>query len=125
MKNGTSHLAPLNSTELSVHRGEGMSDPWGCTVHMLTRKPARPGKTQHAECTHTKNVFKQFTGACPNHTSECAGERYCTQNLYVHYLKQVVSTALLRTCSCPFIYSTLINVKNQFGPADTVPATAH
>lgn len=38
------------------------------------------------------------------------------KTFYIHYLKQVVSTALLHTCSCPFIYSTLINVKNQFGP---------
>lgn len=33
--------------------------------------------------------------------------------------------SLLHTCSCPFIYSTLINVKNQFGSADTIPATVH
>lgn len=32
---------------------------------------------------------------------------------------------LLHTCSCSFIYSTLINVKNQFGSADTIPATVH
>lgn len=32
---------------------------------------------------------------------------------------------LLHACSCPFIYSTLINVENQFGTADTISATVH
>lgn len=67
---------------LSVLGGEGVSGPPGggggrCAVHMLTQKPARPAKTQHAECPHTHRV--------------CSGSlQPLHRTVYVHYLEQVV-----------------------------------
>lgn len=116
MKNDTSY----SSASTRAHRESArMPDPWGCAEHMLTVKPARLG--QNSECTHTKEALTQFTGACRSPVSARAGQRYRTHS--VQYLKQVVSAARMHTC--PFIYSTLVNAKNQFGPADILAITSH
>lgn len=61
---------------------------------------------------HTQSVFRQFTASAPH--------RLCSL-----FRAGGHRVNLRRTHSCPFIYSTLLNVKNQFCTADSIPATLH
>lgn len=117
MKNDTSYLSPLNACTQGEHEN---ARPMGLRRTHVNSETGRPG--QNSECTHTKKALVPFTGACSSsHISARAGQRYRTHS--VQYLKQVVSAA--RMHNCLFIYSTLVNAKNQFGPADILAITSH
>lgn len=100
---------PVQLIKFSMHRGSGASGPWGCIVHILPPNPARPQTGRDTACSVlTLTVWAVYRGMSPPVSWTCRRE----------YTHRFISASgqywkLLRTCSCPFMYSTLINVKES------------
>lgn len=109
---GSVRLMGLHCTYVNIETCEAANQGWHSVQSALTLRVCSSSLPGHVPATQLK-VKERDTVDGPLYTfPPCS--LFKTSGQCIN---------LLHTCSCPFIYSSLINVKNQFGPADTLPAS--